>query len=264
MLPLFCNYCRTNTTAFGLLWLGLYMVWWYKGHTSTVTLFKPLWVHWCLRKCEGWWKCLPDWACITYMWLLGICIVTLHTVYIATDIYTKRCLRVGDLQKCYHFMRVSGFSQVWSEIMSISEWIPRDDSIHPTSVFIFLESMVMWMMWFRMEWIACLVPFNNLANIKLMVTLIERFMGPIWGSSGADRTQVGSMLTPWALLSGKRMMTTWREHGLCITDPLWGKSLEQSACRDLRHHSAHVPRLHIFHFKYCAFYKREYDRNPSW
>ena len=70
MLPLFCNYCRTNTTAFGLLWLGLYMVWWYKGHTSTVTLFKPLWVHWCLRKCEGW-KYLPDWACIIIYVVIG-------------------------------------------------------------------------------------------------------------------------------------------------------------------------------------------------
>ena len=27
-------------------------------------------------------------------------------------------------------------------------------------------------------------------------------MGPTWGLSGADRTQVGAMLTPWTLLSG--------------------------------------------------------------
>ena len=33
-------------------------------------------------------------------------------------------------------------------------------------------------------------------------TLIARFMGPTWGSSGADRTQVGPMLAPWTLLSG--------------------------------------------------------------
>ena len=35
------------------------------------------------------------------------------------------------------------------------------------------------------------------------VTLIVRFMGPIWGPSGADRTQVGPMLAPWTLLSGQ-------------------------------------------------------------
>ena len=33
-------------------------------------------------------------------------------------------------------------------------------------------------------------------------SLIARFMGPTWGPSGADRTQVGPMLAPWTLLSG--------------------------------------------------------------
>ena len=33
-------------------------------------------------------------------------------------------------------------------------------------------------------------------------SLIARFMGPKWGPSGADRTQVGPMLAPWTLLSG--------------------------------------------------------------
>ena len=35
-----------------------------------------------------------------------------------------------------------------------------------------------------------------------LVPLIARFMGPTWGPSGADRTQVGPMLVPWTLLSG--------------------------------------------------------------
>ena len=35
------------------------------------------------------------------------------------------------------------------------------------------------------------------------LTLIARFMGLTWGPSGADRTQVGPMLAPWTLLSGK-------------------------------------------------------------
>ena len=33
-------------------------------------------------------------------------------------------------------------------------------------------------------------------------SLIAMFMGPTWGPPGADRTQVGPMLAPWALLSG--------------------------------------------------------------
>ena len=33
-------------------------------------------------------------------------------------------------------------------------------------------------------------------------SLIARFMGPTWGPSGADRTQVGPRLAPWISLSG--------------------------------------------------------------
>ena len=38
---------------------------------------------------------------------------------------------------------------------------------------------------------------------SLASTLIARFMGPTWGPSGADRTQVSPMLAPWTLLSGQ-------------------------------------------------------------
>ena len=41
------------------------------------------------------------------------------------------------------------------------------------------------------------VPFVHI------VTLIARFVGPTWGPSGADRTQVGPMLAPRTLLSGE-------------------------------------------------------------
>ena len=39
-------------------------------------------------------------------------------------------------------------------------------------------------------------------TVNMMTALIARFMGPKWGPSGADRTQVGPMLAPWTLLSG--------------------------------------------------------------
>ena len=50
-------------------------------------------------------------------------------------------------------------------------------------------------------------------------SVIARFMGPTWGPSGADRTQVGSMLAPWTLLSGvsnvcqTAINSTDRKHG---------------------------------------------------
>ena len=43
---------------------------------------------------------------------------------------------------------------------------------------------------------------SNIDGIMIDTALVARFMGPTWGPSGADRTQVGPMLAPWTLLSG--------------------------------------------------------------
>ena len=58
------------------------------------------------------------------------------------------------------------------------------------------------------EWCAslllgCLLPVPMI-NIDMghETGLSARFMGPTWGPSGADRTQVGPMLASWTLLSG--------------------------------------------------------------
>ena len=47
-------------------------------------------------------------------------------------------------------------------------------------------------------------PAKTQPNFTKLYTspLIARFMGPTWGPSGTDRTQVGPMLAPWNLLSG--------------------------------------------------------------
>ena len=46
-------------------------------------------------------------------------------------------------------------------------------------------------------------------------SLIARFMGPTWGPSGADRTQVGPMLALWTLLSGiSHQKLHWQSCGL--------------------------------------------------
>ena len=51
-------------------------------------------------------------------------------------------------------------------------------------------------------------------------------MGPTWGPSGADRTQVGPMLAPWTLLSGKpcfpyQLDDTIMCHPLILFHPHW-------------------------------------------
>ena len=48
---------------------------------------------------------------------------------------------------------------------------------------------------------------DTLYSIPPATSLIARFMGPTWVLSGADRTQVGPMLTPWTVLSGKLYTT---------------------------------------------------------
>ena len=60
------------------------------------------------------------------------------------------------------------------------------------------------------------------ATTKL--TQIARFIGPTsWGPSGADKTQVGSMLVPWFLLSGESLSrsfahspTHWLTHSVIL------------------------------------------------
>ena len=45
-------------------------------------------------------------------------------------------------------------------------------------------------------------PEGLLYKMTMMATLIARFMGPTWGPSGADRTQMGPMLAPWTKYKG--------------------------------------------------------------
>ena len=51
--------------------------------------------------------------------------------------------------------------------------------------------------------LCCCILLDFMLNSPWLMTLIAWFMGPTWGPSGADRTQVGPMLGPWTLLSGE-------------------------------------------------------------
>ena len=56
----------------------------------------------------------------------------------------------------------------------------------------------------------CIANGKMFGNWRLVIvsamTQISRFMGPSWGPSGADRTQVDPMLAPGTLLSGELKM----------------------------------------------------------
>ena len=85
------------------------------------------------------------------------------------------------------------------------------------------------------KWESILMRFGHLGEMELFVahvsppqwngriSLIARFMGPTWGPSGADKTQVGPMLAPWTLLSvimlWKHNTTSW--YASCYTASTW-------------------------------------------
>ena len=65
-------------------------------------------------------------------------------------------------------------------------------------------------------------------HISDLASLIARFMGPSWGPSGADRTQVGPMSAPWTLLSGMMLFDAWvhlGSPGNATSDVQWRKTL---------------------------------------
>ena len=45
-------------------------------------------------------------------------------------------------------------------------------------------------------------PLTHADTHQRCTSLIARFMGPTWGPSGANGTQVGPVLAPWTLISG--------------------------------------------------------------
>ena len=53
--------------------------------------------------------------------------------------------------------------------------------------------------------------FNRLTWTTTKTPLIARFMGPTWGPSEADRTQVGPIFATWTLLSGVLHMLLLRQ-----------------------------------------------------
>ena len=65
-----------------------------------------------------------------------------------------------------------------------------------------IERVTHWWWWVGNHWYVALTHYRY---ETYMVPLIARFMGPSWVPSGADRTQMGPMLAPWTVLSGRAL-----------------------------------------------------------
>ena len=71
----------------------------------------------------------------------------------------------------------------------------------------------------RDEWVGSQWSAMTTETFEAVTPLIARFMGPTWGPSGAERTQVGPMVAPWTLLSGDQgLYSQSRYLGLELTD----------------------------------------------
>ena len=76
-----------------------------------------------------------------------------------------------------------------------------------------LHDVIMHQLNFVMVWYRSIVPiYLHVSIICNKHTLIARFMGTTWDPSGAERTQVGSVLAPWTLLSGYITATLYIKH----------------------------------------------------
>ena len=63
------------------------------------------------------------------------------------------------------------------------------------------------------------IPLANATNVEFSSSIASptaRFMGPPWGPSGADRTQMGPMLEPWNVLSGIGLKKTWHSRDVIV------------------------------------------------
>ena len=115
---------------------------------------------------------------------------TLSQYYFVTCCYCFMLVTVSSQELPPDLSVFWGWVEPWNPISAKQEMVkPVEIDELPMYIFIviFLNSFE--------EWDAKL-------GSDLIHTLIARFMGPTWGPSGADRTQVGPILAPWTLLSG--------------------------------------------------------------
>ena len=101
-----------------------------------------------------------------------------------------------------------------------------------------------------MHLVACFSARSVKCKILTIGTpLITKFMGPTWGPSGADRTQMGPMLAPWSLLSGTPYPT--REY------EIWG------SCCDIIYRSECLTHYRCSHDRISSWHRRHHSNNHT-
>ena len=110
--------------------------------------------------------------------------------------------------RCVNCITSSHVLLIWStRTFTHSQWNARCNSISPvvcTWVWGLQDTICLHVMrvYVPQGQVCYLHSFVIPKGYRQGCTLIARLIGPTWGLSGADRTQVGPMLVPWTLLSG--------------------------------------------------------------
>ena len=76
------------------------------------------------------------------------------------------------------------------------------------------------------------------------ITQMARFVGPTWGPPGSCRPQMGSMLAPWTLLSGKPQARTLALRG-------WDRAACHNECTS--HKIVTIGKNNDFHSTMCFY-----------
>ena len=121
----------------------------------------------------------------------------LQKLYLAYNLAAGEFSTYFRMCTCYHIYVFCFIKICWYRYMTylpIFVGVASNSQCHCSKAQLFLHQ--------------CFLLHNEIHSIDVpkhdisLCSLIARFMGPTWGPSGADRTQVSPMLSPWTFLSG--------------------------------------------------------------
>ena len=138
---------------------------------------------------------------------------------LATLLYIKfKSMGTVDWYECV-LQFISAYHQMWNNTYNQCQEQLKHGTLLLTNSKIWLSNYI-----HSFTWDIISHPFLNfgggITKPLMKLALIAGFMRPTWGPSGADRTQVGPMLAPWILLSGRAWMhvafIVWLIHAVLV------------------------------------------------
>ena len=107
--------------------------------------------------------------------------------------------RKNNLSNCCHTFPC--LKWLYHHILSINSYRFRESGCFISITVQFMMCAKHWVNFdLKVAYMYIYIYITELSLLSTSTSLIARFMGPTWGPSGADRTQVGPMLAPWTFV----------------------------------------------------------------